>query len=116
MADPDPLVGLHDLRLPPDAPFQAVADLAAALGVGLLLAWLLSPLLSRLTLRRARPVSLEDQIAALATLPDDRRIPALLHLLAKRAPEAARRFGDGIYCPGGLPPAAEVEAALRKAG
>ena len=116
MDEPDPLIGLHGLRLPPDVPFQALADLCAALGIGLLLAWLLSPLLGRLTLRRARPPSLDDQIAALSDLPDDRRIPALLHLLRTRAPEAARRYGDGIYRPGGLPPAAEVEAALRKAG
>lgn len=115
MDEPDPLIGLHGLRLPPDAPYQALADLAAALGIGLLLAVLLSPLLSRLTLRRPRSPTLEDQIAALAQLPDDRRIPALLHLLQTRAPEAARRYGDGIYRAGGLPAAEEVEAALRKA-
>lgn len=112
--DGDPLAGLYGLRLPPDVPFQGLADLAAALGVGLALAALLAPLVLRLT--RPRPVApdLDSAIAALADQPDDIRIPALLNLAARDAPRAAARFRADLYRPGGLPPAAEIERALRE--
>lgn len=114
-AEPDPLAGLYGLRLPPDVPWQAVADVAAALGIGLALAAVTAPLVLRLTRRRARPPDLGRQIAALADQPDDIRVPALLSLLQARAPEAVHRFHADLYRPGGLPLAAEVERALREA-
>ncbi|MBB96588.1 MAG: hypothetical protein CML68_18570 [Rhodobacteraceae bacterium] len=115
-AEPDPLAGLFGLRLPPDVPGQALADGAAALGVGLALAALLAPLVLRLTRPRPRAPDLDTQLAALSSQPEPIRVPALLSLLAERAPDAAARFQPDLYRPGGLPTADQVEQALREAG
>ena len=113
--EPDPLAGLHGFRLPPDVPLQALADSAAALGIGLALAALLAPLALRLTRRRARPPDLRARVLALRAQPDEIRVPALLTLLQSRAPEAAARYREGLYRPGGLPDPAELERALAEA-
>ena len=119
MADPDnvadPLAGLFGVRLPPDAPFQAIADLSAAAGLGVLAALLIAPLIGRVTQRKARAPTLDEQIDALAQQPVELRVPALLMLLKKHAPDRARAYGVTLYQPGALPDPAEVEQLLREA-
>lgn len=109
----DPLAGLFGLRLPPDAAAQLPADLLAAMGLGLVLALVLAPLFGLLTRRTPKPQRLEDQIAALARLPEEMRAPALLRLLQDRAPDAVAAFGDRLYLPGQSPDSNEIERVLR---
>jgi len=117
MNEADKLVGLHDVRLPSDAPFQALADLAAGLGLGLLLALALVPVLLRATKsRETKAEALNKAIAGLSNQPIDQRVPALLNLLEQQAPGATvQRFGDSLYAAQALPDAADVEQAIRDA-
>ena len=117
MSNETQLVGLHDVRLPPDLPFQTIADLAASVGLGLLLALALAPVLIWLTKPRGSKAELiEAEIQALSDWPEDRRTPALLHLLEQVAPGRARQeFGGDLYAPDALPEAQEIERAIRGA-
>lgn len=108
--------GLQDIRLPPDAPGGMAAELLVAVALGLLLAVLLGQALRLVTVVRpaARPPRLGQRIAALAPLPDEDRRLALLHLLKETDPAALARLSAALYRPGGLPPAAEIEAELSR--
>jgi len=117
MNEADKLVGLHDVRWPADAPFQALADLAASLGIGLLLALALVPLLlwaSKSRISKADQIG--QEIADLRDWPDAQRVPALLNLLEAHAPGAtAARFGSNLYAKDALPDIADIERAIRDA-
>ena len=115
MNETDRLVGLHDIRLPADAPYQLLTDLLAALGAGLLFALLMWPLLLWVTQGRTAPRSdIEAELDRLAGVPEDMRIPALLQLLEAQQPGKAKRFGADLYAPGRLPDATDIEALIRK--
>ena len=108
------LRGLQDIRLPADAPGGALAEALAALGVALTLAILIGLLLRLITRPPTRPTAktVQDQIAALATLPDDTRQLALLHLLKQNRPEAFKVFRTRLYAPGGTPDPKSLETEL----
>lgn len=114
-ADPATLLtGLHDIRLPPTTPLDRLAEISAALAVGLLLALLLAPLLKALTTRRPGPTDrrIAARLAAVGADPD--RQLALLRLLADVDPAAARAHGGALYRRDGLPDAARLEAQIRE--
>ncbi len=115
------VAGLHDIRLPPEAPGGFIAELAAAAAIGLLIALAAGFLLSLIAAPslqkrppRARPDTLARQIQVLRALPDDDRTIALLRLLKSCNPKAAATLEARLYRPGGLPSIASLESALTK--
>lgn len=117
MNDADPLIGLHDIRLPADAPYQLAADILAALGVGLVFALLLWPVLLWVTRARTpRATSIDAELERLAKAPESTRVPALLRLLEERQPGRSRAFGSDLYAPGKLPSARDLEQIIRQGG
>ncbi|SMX44923.1 hypothetical protein [Actibacterium lipolyticum] len=114
----DLVAGLQDIRLPTDAAGGQVAEFAAAMGLGLFLAFMVALLLPLIMKRstQTRPETLAERIDALRTLPPEQRALALLHLLKERAPDAVARMGSGLYAPGGLPDPTALEAELLRAG
>lgn len=113
----DVVAGLHDIRLPVDAAGGLTADVLAAIGLGLLAAYLLSFLIPLLSTSRHAPVkSLRERVAELADLPENSRTLALLHLLKEIAPERAAKLAEGIYAQGGMPSVDMLEAAIDDAG
>lgn len=117
MSQEDRLVGLHDIRLPSDVPFQVLADLAAGIGLGLIIAAALWPLVHWVTRPGKKQTSkIEEEITRLKDQPEDIRVPGLLILLEKQLPGAVKeRFGSRLYQPGNLPNADVLEQAIRDA-
>lgn len=108
---------LQDIRLPADASGGIVADLLAAFGLGLLLAWCLTFLLS---LAARQPTGLEEGHTKSAEPgsdagSDEDRTVMLLHQLRRVAPVEAKRLARDIYAPGGTPDQETVRAALHRA-
>ncbi len=114
----DVLNALQDIRLPADASGGVAADLLAAFGLGLLLAWCLTFLLS---LVAGRPTSLVEEGHTKAAEPgsdagsDEDRTVILLHQLRRVAPGEAKQLARDIYAPAGMPDAETVRAALHRA-
>lgn len=119
----DAIAALHaalaDIRLPASAPGGVLAELLAAAGTGMLLAVILFAIVNLLPGprgsrgRRRREVSLEDRIAALSEMPEDRRRRALLSMMP---PQDRVAWRAALYRPGVLPTIAEIETALREPG
>ncbi|MFD1343091.1 hypothetical protein [Litorisediminicola beolgyonensis] len=106
------LQGLADIRLPSEAAGGLVAELLAALGLGIALALCLGLLLRLMTTRRSRrPTQATD-----AALPEDdeARALALLRRLKARDPARAAALAPDLYRPGGLPAVARLEEALAR--
>ena len=103
------LAGLQDIRLPVDAPGGALAEILAAVGLGLLLAALCALALSLVT--RRGPI-----IPAGASLDVDNvgqdRTSALLRELKARRPDRFAALAPRLYAPGGLPTVEELEREL----
>ena len=112
MTESDLIAALHDIRLPVLGPRDRIADIAAAVGIGLLLALGLSPLLRRLSRPAEKPPSIANRIKAARCLPQSAQQQSLLKLIAETNPEILRELGDDIYRPGRLPSVAELEKRL----
>lgn len=113
----DVLKALQDIRLPADASGGVVAELLAAFGLGLLLAWCLTFFLSLATGQstglkpgHTKPAELESDAGS-----DEDRTVILLHELRRVAPGEAKRLARDIYAPGGTPDPETVRAALNRA-
>ncbi len=112
----DLLSGLNSIRLPSDAPGGLLADSAAAIGLGLLIAICLSALLPFVTKRVSKKPSptLNDRIEQARNLPPDDRIVALLHLLKESNPALLADLKGRIYTRGGLPDPHLLETELQR--
>lgn len=108
------LAGLHDIRLPAEAPGGLLAEIAVVLALGIVLAVAVAWVLGRLAQPHPQPAAdLTAQVAALRALPEEARALALLRLLP---PGEAAALRARLYLPGGHPDAAALEAALLRAG
>lgn len=96
--------GLQDIRLPVSAPGGLIAEIAAGIGGGALLALVILLFLRLVTARREREAAqpLTRQIAATKGLPADARRIALLRLLKTHSPEVHARLQDRLYAENGL--------------
>ncbi|WP_424985410.1 hypothetical protein [Microbulbifer sp. S227A] len=105
------LNGLHDIRLPADAPGGLVAELLAVIGIALAAALLIGLALRVISRPNHAETSTSpaNRFAALRDLPAAERQIALLHLLKSEHPEAFRRLAHRLYAPGGLPDLATLE-------
>ncbi|MEP2028254.1 MAG: hypothetical protein ABJI96_06055 [Paracoccaceae bacterium] len=119
MAEPnipdEMLAGLRDIRLPDVAPGGLIAEIAVAVGFGLLVACAISfllPLISRKTRETAN--SLRDQLSHISTFPEPQRNVALLHLIRRMSPEAAASLKDRLYRRDGFPASGELEQLALK--
>ncbi len=110
------LNGLHDIRLPADAPGGLAAELLALIGLALIVAIVLGLILRGVTLPQKAPrqASPQDRLAALAKLPESERQIALLHLLKSERPEVFRRLSAQLYTPGGAPDIPTLEAEVAR--
>ncbi|MDU9005774.1 hypothetical protein [Sedimentitalea todarodis] len=108
------LNGLHDIRLPAEAPGGLIAELLAVIGVALIIAVLVGLIMRSVTLPGKKPAkqSPQDRLAALAKLPDSDRQIALLHLLKSERPDAFRKLSPQLYAPGGAPDIRVLEAEV----
>jgi len=108
---------LQDIRLPDAAAGGLLAEILAALGVGLLLAFCVGMIVRLVSRRRSAPrlATLAERIVALEDLPEPERALGLLHILKERDPQAAAQYGSAIYARGGLPDAATLKAAIKDA-
>lgn len=109
------LAGLQDIRLPAEAPGGLLAELLAALGLGLLLAFLLGAALRLFSVAwqtGQKPPSLDQKLRAAAALPEDQRRLALMHLLKAKRPEIFAELAQELYREGGLPESNVLEAEL----
>ncbi len=110
------LAGLHDIRLPAEAPGGLLAEIAVVLALGIALAVAVAWVLGRLAQPHPQPAAAADlpaRIAGLRTLPEEARAMGLLRLLP---PGEAAALRARLYQPGGHPDAAALEAALLRAG
>ncbi|ETW12748.1 hypothetical protein ATO8_09403 [Roseivivax marinus] len=101
--------GLRALHLPTRTGWEVVADLLAALAVGLFLALLIGGALRLFSRPATRQPDLAANVLALRALSEDDRRVALLHLLKTRAPDRYARLSGALYRPGGLPEADALE-------
>lgn len=109
------LAGLYDIRMPAAAAGGLTANIAVAVGLGLICAVAVSTVLvifRRPNDRPAPPVDFADRIDRLRLLPDHERQVALLHLMRSAAPEAMPADPEALYRPGGLPAVTALEAEL----
>ncbi|MBL3704429.1 hypothetical protein GI582_17155 [Sulfitobacter sp. BDSS02] len=99
------LAGLHDIRLPSQAAGSVLADLLAAVALGLFLAVVVALVLRFLLRSRpsTKPISVKDRLTRIGTLPEDDQRLALLHLLKQDHPHVYARISARLYEPGGLP-------------
>ena len=103
------LAGLQDIRLPVDAPGGALAEILAAVGLGLFLAALCALALSLVTRQGPKPAA----DASLVPDPGGRdRVSALLRELKARRPDRFAALAPRLYAPGGLPTVEELEREL----
>ncbi|MGY9048934.1 MAG: hypothetical protein ACKVKF_18290 [Rhodobacterales bacterium] len=108
------LAGLRDIRLPAEAPGGLLAEVFAALALGLLLAVGIGLVLRGLS--RARPARqrAEDPLARIDALaPQDQRL-ALLALLKQRAPARYAVLAERLYQPDGLPDLGALRAEVMR--
>ncbi len=105
------LAGLHDIRLPSDAPGGLLADALAAGGLGLLLAMAVAGLVVFLTQLRPEETAETDSNARKSE-PDgeDARRLWLLRHLKETHPERFADLAPDLYRRGGLP---EIETLER---
>lgn len=102
------LAGLHEIRPPASDFIDLFAGMAGALGLGLLLAILLSLLLKKfISGQQFAPESSENILAG-----NQDRAVTLLHLIRERNPGALPADTRALYAPGGMPEIAELEAML----
>ena len=114
MAEPqlpdEMLAGLRDIRLPEIAQGGTVAEIAAAVGLGLLIGCVLSfliPLISRST--RGNKSDAQDRLSDILKLSEPARSVALLHLIRRRNPKATEGLRDRLYRRDAFPTAHELE-------
>ncbi|QHQ36514.1 hypothetical protein [Algicella marina] len=111
----DMIAAMQDIRLPAEAPGGLIADLAVAIGLGLLVALLFSAVLPLVTRRQQppRPPTAEESMGRLDGLPEDMRVIGLLHILRSHDPARAREFTEELYRKGPLPDAERLVASIR---
>lgn len=120
MADPtlpnELLAGLQDIRLPESAPGGLIAELAAAVGVGLLISSVLSFLIPILTRKETqnRAPSLDEKLDAARQLPEAERSVSLLHMLREQDKDAVDALQKRLYGQAEFPSSQELEQQLRQ--
>ncbi|MEM9577780.1 MAG: hypothetical protein AAF999_12290 [Pseudomonadota bacterium] len=90
---------LHDISLPASAAGGVLAEIAVTIGLAGVAAVLVACLL-RLFSLRTQPTpqdSLEDHLAKIESLPEDRRRVVLLHLLRQHAPARYAEVARDLY-------------------
>lgn len=110
------LAGLQDIRLPHTAPGGFIAEVLAAGGLGLCLAFLVATLLRHTFLSRGeawRIGSPSDPPVAQPISGSERHL-ALMATLKEKRPEAFGEICARIYEPGGLPDMATLEAEVQR--
>ena len=109
------LQGLRDIHLPPEIAGGEIAQMQAALAMGLGLALIIGGILRVFSMRpkRVRPVTLNDRVIAARDLPSDAQQVALLHLLKDASPERYQALSKRIYQKGGIPAPELIEQELR---
>lgn len=110
------LAGLRDIRLPDAASGGTWAELAAASGLGLLIACglsLLIPLISRKADISPGP---EDALALIRKLPEAEQSVALLHLIRRYDPATAADLSARLYQREGAPDRQELEQLAAQLG
>ncbi|MGB3243917.1 MAG: hypothetical protein WBB25_05255 [Sulfitobacter sp.] len=99
------LASLRGLSLPPEAAGGMLSDIAVVVGLAACLALLAVALVRLLSVRRVPAEnSLKARMMALtssASLTEDQRRVALLHLLKSAAPERFAEMRGELYRPGG---------------
>jgi hypothetical protein len=103
--------GLRDIRLPDQAAGGVLAEVLAALALGLVVAVVLGLVLRMLTL--ARPVA-ATAATDVSTLPEEEQTLALLRILKANAPERYAALRGRIYQAGGLPDLAELRQEVAR--
>ena len=109
------LQGLRDIHLPPEIAGGGIAQMLAALAMGLGFALIIGGILRVFSMRpkRVRPVTLNDRVIAARDLPSDAQQVALLHLLKDASPERYQALSKRIYQKGGIPAPDVIEQELR---
>lgn len=109
------LQGLRDIHLPPEIAGGGIAQMLAALAMGLGFALIIGGVLRAFSTRpkRVRPVTLDDRVIAARELPSDAQQVALLHLLKDVSPERYQALSRRIYQKGGIPTPDVIEQELR---
>lgn len=108
------LAGLHDIRLPADAPGGVVAEILAAGGLGILAALVLAAAVVALT--RLKPVNsarTDTNPVDTESGDDNARRLRLLHQLKTERPEAFAQLSSDLYRKGGLPEIAVLERMMK---
>lgn len=108
------LAGLHDIRLPSHSAGGVLADLLAAVALGLFLAVVVALVLRFLLRSRppTKPVSMKDRLMRIGALPEDAQRLALLHLLKQDHPQVYERIAARLYEPGGMPDLRDLEGEV----
>ena len=104
------IAGLRDIRLPSDAAGGLLAEMLAALALGLILAVGLGLVLRLVS--QARPRGTPPQ--PVDTLAEDAQALALLRRLKEVAPERYRVLAAQIYQPGGMPDLEQLRREVRE--
>jgi len=106
--------GLRDIRLPGEAVGGWLAEMSATVALACILVLVVGGVLWLLSERRAKPRlrTLQDELASLEQLPEDRQCTALLHLLKRHAPEKFAALGQSLYQPNSGLRAADLRAEL----
>ena len=108
------LAGLHDIRLPADAPGGLVAEVLAAGGLGVLAALVVAALVVALTrLKPATSARPDSNHGEIDSDNDNARRLRLLHQLKTERPEAFAQLSSDLYRKGGLPEVAAIERMMK---
>jgi len=109
------IAAMHDIRLPADAPGGFLAEMFAAIGLGLgfalLLSWLLSQFTKKLETKVAQTV--EQRVASVQNLQEDAKVTELLHILRSVDPARAKSLSASIYERSSPLDAAKIEQVIR---
>lgn len=109
------LAGLRDIRLPDAASGGLAAEMAAALGLGLLVACALSFLIPLISRRSDQQTDLDgDQLDQILLLPEDQRSLALLYLIRKTDPPATQALRERLYQRETFPTLRELEDLVKQ--